>query len=429
MTSNQIIHREQLSIKSNLSLRTTYLVILFFILSFIADGMNQVLISLGFSFYRISIFIRFIGLILFLLLLTYKHRVARIFEILVFFYLIFFIGTFAAWQNYQNYLLFENFSMITKMLFFFVILQVLFVTFTKPHDRDTLFNVFEFLILLQSIVVILSFIFKIDIFASYQNQIRFGYSGLIPARNEASAFYIIGFFFFLYRFHHERTSIFKLLTVTLAALLTGTKVALIIPLILSFYVIRAIFRGIMLKKMNRRYLLASALLLVIVLFTISQLDFILTQIKPTINYYSSFITDFNYTTFDIIASGRQFKIHEFVSKQLPNFNIINYLFGGHDIASYPTESDLIDMFIRLGLIGGLGFYYLYIKTILPFGNPFRLTHFLFVLVWLVISSIAGHIAFSAINGGYLAILIFYMLTYPHSHEISKKKDFNYNPIM
>jgi hypothetical protein len=253
-------------------------------------------------------------------------------------------------------------------------------------------------------------------FASYQGGIRFGYDGLIPARNEASAFFLIAFFFFLIRFHQGRMRIFKLLIVVLASLLTGTKVVLIIPVILLIYIIRELIHSRDFK-VRRQYLLASALVFLLLVLAISQVEFILAQIEPTINYYSGYITDFDFTTFDILASGRQIRIQEFVTTYLPNFNLINYLFGGHDIAAYPTESDFIDVFIRLGLLGGLGFYYLYVTTMLPKGRPIQVTHFLFVLIWLAVSATAGHIVFSAINGGYLAILIFYFLTTGNKTEL------------
>ena len=395
--------------KTALRVSVANLIILFFIVVILADGANQILKYLDFNFFRVSIFIRFAGLIFFLLLLIYKRKAGIIIAIIVFFYGVFLIGSLATSHNYENYLWFENFSMINKMLFFFIVVQTLRTTFTNQKNRDRLFLVFEYILLLQSIVVILSFLFRIEMFASYRSGIRFGYDGLIPARNEASAFFVIAFFYFLWKFHIQQKGLIQLFLVALAALITGTKVVLVIPIIILMYVTREII-GMKGLKLRKQYFFATMIVLSIVTIAFLQSDFIINTITPTLNYYSVRLDKLGFSILDILLSGRHFRTEVFISEFLPRFNFVNYIFGGHDIAKFATESDLVDVFIRLGLIGGSLFFFLYLKFLLPTGQPITFTHLLFVFIWIGISVTAGHIVFSAINGGYLAILVFFIST-------------------
>jgi hypothetical protein len=106
----------------------------------------------------------------------------------------------------------------------------------------------------------------------------------------------------------------------------------------------------------------------------------------------------------LMVPGRRQDARKFFSDHLPRFNLLNYLFGGFNLTEDAIESDPVDLFALLGLVGGGAFYYFYLKALIP-SRSIRPTRLVFVLTWLGVSTVAGHIAYTAINGTYLAILL------------------------
>jgi hypothetical protein len=410
---------------------------------FVADGTNSVLSNSGADFFRVSIFVRFLAQAFFLLLLLKTRRGIRIWLLLLFFYTVFFIGSLAAISGLyaaHEYDLFGNFSIINKMMFFFICYEVFRQYFPTTDSRRRLFRVFEILILTQAAVVIVAFIFDLQIFAAYSEPVdgvvkiyRFGYQGLIPAQNEISAFFIIAFFYFLLKTVYQKQGMLELLGVTVAGLFTGTKVTILLPLVLLFYVAKQILSG----KIDKPYLLAGIGFFVLLIVAIWQRDYIQERLAPTLAYYSyqlnqgsagsSSTTGVIDVLLKVVLNGaRQQKAQTLFSDYVSRFNLANHLFGGVDLASLAAEMDPIDLYVRLGLVGTLVFYYFYLKALLSPIRTMGLTRLLFVVLWLGVSLIAGHIAYTAINGAYLAIILLAFTTMEqraatHSlHEWSQK---------
>ncbi len=411
---------------------------------FVADGANSVLANMSVSFFRISIFVRALAQGYFLFLLLRTRQGLLIWLMLGFFYLVFLIGTVATLDSlysFEEYHFFDNFNIINKMMFFFICFAVFKQYFQTLDERNRLFKVFEILLLVQASVIIISFIFHLEIFAAYSVRadsslrLRFGYQGLIPAQNEISAFFLIAFFYFFLKVIYLKKGMFALITVTIAALFTGTKVIIILPAILLLYMSLSVLgQALRAGKINRLYFLTGGVLLLLIVAVVWQYDYILSRLSPTISYYTYQASqDPSGSLLNVLAApGRRLKIQRLLTDYLPQFNFLNYLFGGIDLQDLATETDFVDIFARLGLVGGLVFYLAYIKALTFPNGAISLTRLLFIGVWLGVSMTAGHIAYTAINGGYLAILLLVFLAFERRSQIqiqSEKMTDILNPML
>lgn len=381
---------------------------------FLSDAANSVIENLGVSFSSVSLVVRLVVQIYFLALILRSRDGYALLLVLLFFYGTFVIGTAAAIGNLYpagEYAFLENFKIINKMLFFFIAWETLRKYFYQAADRQRLLKLFGILATIQAVVVLASFFLDIQIFAGYLREsegrvqaIRFGYQGLIPAQNEVSLFFVIAFFYFLLKFDHrpDGKNLVLLALTTFASLLTGTKVALVLPVLLAVY----LFAALMKSSSRKAALLGILLILFSIPFAYAQRDEILRRIEPTINYYVYRIeTSSSPSQLLALTEGRRTKADVLFSNYLPEMNFLNYLFGGIDLRSNLAEIDPVDVFFRLGMIGGFFYYLLYLRVLLYPHRRVALLRWIFVATWLSISSFAGHIVFTAINGTYLAILI------------------------
>ena len=381
-----------------MKIKITTIILVSIALMFIADGANSILLNSGSNFYRVSIVVRFFIELYFILLLLKSTRGLAVWRNILIFLGIFVIGTLSTLNFYNfNYNIFENLVMLNKLLMFFIVMAVLNRYFYSEPSRRQLFSLFEFLILTQAIIIILSFIFDLDIFSAYEDNKRFGYQGLIPAQNEISGFFVIAYFYFLNKIAKSKRGIFPLFIVGIAGLLTGTKVSFVIILSTMLYM------GFWLLK-GRLAILFSFILIggIVGLIVWINQDYLLDRISLTINYIAA-RQRLGFSTAYILTGGRIELIPLFF-EFFHDANILSYLFGGYDLTTRLIEMDVFDIFLRLGLIGGVFFYYWYIRSLIPH-NSISFLHLLFVVAWLGISIFAGHIVFSAINATYLAILL------------------------
>jgi hypothetical protein len=392
------------------------LILILILMMFVADGLNSVLLNTGYNFYRVSIFVRFIAQVYFLLLLLRTNKFLRFISIFLLLFYIFLLGTLAGIGNLYTLSdshLVESFIQFDKMLFYFIAWETLRFYFPKGDQRKRLFKLFEILILAQSLTIIVGFVFNLQLFAAYLRPdsgetVRFGFQGLIPAQNEVSAFFILAFFYFLIKVSYKKKGFFGLFLTTVSGVLTGTKVTLILPIILGFYILGWLLKYI---RMTRKYLPIAITVLTLGITTFVARGYLLSRLAPTLAYYSYTLQNEQRSWISIIMSGRDLKVQTLFSEYLSKFNLFNYLFGGQDLTSYSTEMDMIDVFARLGLIGAFIFYFYYLRLLLLPSREIGLNRILFVLVWLGVSAFSGHIIFSAINGTYLPILLLAFLTF------------------
>jgi len=141
----------------------------------------------------------------------------------------------------------------------------------------------------------------------------------------------------------------------------------------------------------------------LVVVGVLNLDTLVSRLEPTIQYFTYWVGQRGPLL--LFTTGRDIRLNLVLEGNLPNYNWINILFGGADLVKFATEMDVVDIFLKLGLVGWFAFYFMYIQVLLFSGRRINFERLLFVAVWLGVSVTAGHLAFSAINGGYLAILV------------------------
>lgn len=370
---------------------------------FLSDAANTILLKSDNQTLRVSIIIRGIALIYFIILLSGYARGLQALGIVFVLFLIFGIGGISEIIAGNNYIWFENLNLFFKLSFIFVCWEVLHKFINDSKKRDKLFRVFEMIVLVQSIAIILGFVFKLDIFSSYGQDYRFGYKGLIPAQNEVSGFFIIAMFYFLWKVVEQRKGIVKLIIVLLAGLLTGAKVALIFPLLLLVYFM-IWTRGFL----SRKVFWFLCLFFVILIPTIVlNFDYLIERLTPTFQYFSYQLSiGNNPNSFSLFMSGRDLYVQNSIQQIFSNKGIHNILFGGHNLTVNSTETDFVDVFLFIGSIGLVIFYLFYLKILLnPRNGVINKHQLIFAIVWIGVSTVAGHLVFSAINSMYLAILL------------------------
>lgn len=385
-----------------LKVKHSTVILAFVALMFLGDAMNATLLRLGVPFWRVSILVRSLALLYFVFLLIRKPRSWRLLRIVLVLLIFFFLGAIFWYVNYEHYNWFENTNIFIKMIFFFISWQVFRLYFKSNNERAWLFKIFEFLILIQAFSIIIAFIFDLEIFQSYSSFKRFGYKGFIPARNELSGFFTIAFFYFIWKVTILDKGTIPLLLILIASLLTGAKVAISFPIILALFV--AYWSLVHQKK--RSYLYAIFLFFAFLALVIWRRNYILELITPTLNYFRQQLAyGNNPNIFSIFFSGRDLLVMKLLEGFLSRINIITLLFGGYELSILSSETDFIDVFLFIGLVGAFIFYIVYIKTLFYCEKKRNFTQYVFVFSWLGISILAGHLVFSAINGPYLAILL------------------------
>lgn len=378
------------------------LILAWIIFMFIGDAANTILLKTGYPFWRVSIIIRSFALLYFTYLLGRISQGWSLLRLLMLFFSIFFTGALFGFIVENHYDWFENINIAIKMVFFFICWQTFRLYFKTNVERNWLFRIFEILILLQSLSIIIGYTFDIEVFHSYGSFKRFGYKGFIPARNELSGFLLISFFYFAWKVKNFGKGVIPLFLVLISGLLTGAKVALSLPIILI------VLLGFWALINYRRYVFFIVLLLFLTLTTlfIWQWGNIIQLITPSLNYFQQQLAyGHNPNILSVFFSGRDLLVKNLLTDYILNANLINFLFGGHELSTLSSETDLIDIFLFIGFLGTLIFYTYYIKTLLYCERKKDFIHLLFVITWLIVSTTAGHLIFSAINGLYLAILL------------------------
>ena len=270
------------------------------------------------------------------------------------------------------------------------------LSYLSQKDFKKIENLFLFFIVLQTFIVFLAYIFDLNIFWAYDKS-RFGYSGLIVARNEASFIYVIFGIFIFAKWIETKKKIYLWIIsgVFICSLLLGAKAVYIF--IVSSIVYYFFFY--IAKYFKRKYLLVLICLLSIVLLVIGA--YLLGLLDFFINFYNK--KGFLSTVFSL----RNELFIERVPPLLGKWNFFNFLFGGMNPATSLVEMDIIDLFLFAGIVGSLVYYYKIFNTLFNFKRNNHLAWFL-VIQFLLIAGVSGHVFNSGVCGTYLALLCSYL---------------------
>ena len=233
----------------------------------------------------------------------------------------------------------------TKLIFPIVLL-IFFNTYTQSvKQNDFSFLVFEYIMLFNSFLIGIGFLFQIKFLYTYEGT-RFGYNGLFLSSATGSYVYCITLIYLLAKY---KKAIFKRLPnlVIIASMFClGTKVG---------YLFLAVFFVIYLFKytsINKK--LIGSLSLVVGVFVIYVFFFkfgIFNEIRQQDGLISS-----------LMSYRDELLINRTIPFILENWSFPNYLFGGVSDLSTKSQIDFIDILYFFGIIGGFLYYFIFFRT-------------------------------------------------------------------
>lgn len=265
------------------------------------------------------------------------------------------------------------------------ILIILFVAVVKDYSHNlelskTILGIMFIALSVNSVLVILGFVFDINLFQSFPGSTRFGYSGLFVKSGESVLLYMLASIYFYIRFLKGK-SVFPALYFVLIALLSGKKIAfLILPL---FYFVHFCIQS----KNKYIYRFLGVIILATVLFFKKVIIQSLVVFFP---FWEKLLEEKGFWT--VIFSTRDLNFYHTLGFIHQNWKPINYIFGGTNYNQLRIEIDPFDLFVFFGLIGGMAFLtFVFAYFLKPFKN--RIVKFLF-LGYVIVAMIYGAFLFN-----------------------------------
>jgi hypothetical protein len=377
---------------------------------FISDATNKMLLYFQYDINRVAIVFRAIYEIIFIALILIYLNKARLTFIKVFFslFVLFFLGQvmFSSRFNVEyNYI--ENVLIFNKYFFVFIIYYAI-------HKLQYSYRLIENISLLErififnSICVVVGVLFSVELFRTYIDQsYRYGYSGFIPAQNEATLFFIIGISYFYYKKYVLDLKSKGFWWVVSSALLVGTKG-------IYFFIILLIIYHF-LSNSGVKTKLLSAIFLAVASLAFS--FFLKTETAQTLLGYFIVKAEQGGIT-DMLLSGRLASLIDKSQIIIGNWNIFNYLFGGQDQNRFAVEMDFLDLFFFFGVVGSIIYLTLYFYTLfkLQRNNTFQ---FFFIFSFFVLAFFGGHFFFSTTNALYLCLFSMYLISSQRMQKASQ----------
>lgn len=251
-----------------------------------------------------------------------------------------------------------------------------------------LLNLFEYLLVVNSVLIIVGLIFEIEHFRTYTGE-RFGYNGLIVTSSASTYLYIIGMCYFLARYQKDIVRNWRFWLIALSSLVVGTKsIVLALAAISLFYIVKYVR-----SKKYKRSLMA------IIIAVILSFGYYLFFINPLFQSLTQ--------TEGLLTSFLSLRDQLFMEYTLPyiqeNWGVWNYFLGGVSNFELRPQMALFDMLFFWGIIGSLAYSYFYVRSFFQFEFNNVLTYFIMILI-LLIAFLAGNFFYNASVVIYLIIL-------------------------
>lgn len=326
--------------------------VLLFVLLLLVEGGYKILYGTGYSEMRISSWFKLAlqGFLIFKIIGSNYKKLIPVVLLCV----IFFIGQFWAMPKEQ---LLKNILFLDKYLF--TLLVLIYVGTIKGIEKyyPMLIRAFEVFIIINSILVLLGFVFEIPFFRTYKEE-RFGYDALILRSSAASYIYWIALFYFV----HQITVLKKkkhasFILVLIASFLIGTK-----SIFIGYFFIGLYFylREKWFKKTWLSILLSLLLILSLYFF------------EPLVVYVSSFSESFacvyeDHGIWSVVFSMRDIHLtNELIPLIESHWEWYNYLFGGGFDMHRRSQFGLFDLFYFFGIIGSIIYLRVFWKLFVTF---------------------------------------------------------------
>lgn len=262
---------------------------------------------------------------------------------------IFFLGQWTITNGFQQ----EIIVSFGKFLF----PLVLFLYFNKnPLNSEGykwLFKAFEILILVNSLLIVIGFLFEVPLFKTYRYDNRFGYDGLMIVSATATYVYSIACFYFLVRLKDKFLTHWKSLFFILSLLLLGTKSAYLC-LFVSLIVYVVFYLKI--SKTAKIILLIAGSLLAMVVFYIFFFQWgLFNEIRQAEGFLTSLLSTRDKAFMEVTWP--------FIQQE---WSWLNYFVGGINDLSTRSQMGVVDVFFIWGIVGGIIYLYSYYKSFVIF---------------------------------------------------------------
>jgi len=382
--------------RSSLYIYSIDLLVIAFVTFYFTDGMSKILLRTGSDFHRYSAFVKgfFEIFILGFAIVTVTRSKLNLLASLGLFLISFLIGQFFLSLNFPELLFYENFNSLFKYLFT-LILFLLALDIIKNNEHPfRLFKYYRLILVFNSIVIILGFLLKIEMFKTYPGPWRFGYDGLTLAQNEASYIFIFAITTVYYRRFYLKIKEYFFWVILISSLLVATKaVYLYLVLLLLFHIV---------KRVSIRNILTFG----ISLLTVGYLLFSTAVNKIFKNSYDIFMyMYYKGGLWNALLSGRNDYIMDKLAPLVfEHWSFPNFFFGGQDVVSHYIEMGFIDLLLFFGIFGTILYLFIFysiFKTI-PFPRDFKI---FFGISLTIIIATAGHFFESGIAGLHFIFLL------------------------
>lgn len=372
------------------------ILIFFFTIFYVGDGVTKFLFRAGADFYRYGLFIKAFSCFVVLIygMIFLNRSKLNIFLLMLILTVFFLIGQYFLSLSYDDMNFPENANTHFKYLFIFIFFLLVIDIRKLDSLPPIVFNVYKLILTINGFLIIVGMVFKIPWLNTYNSRWRFGYDGLILAQNEASFIYIFALTLVYYRkFFLKKNELF-FWVVVIPSLLVATKaVYLYIVLLILFHIFFKLpFRQAI------SFVLGGAIFGYLILRT--------TINKIFINAYEFFM--FIYKRDGLlyaVLSGR----NQFIDKKLiplitEHWTVFNFMFGGQDVISHYIEMGIFDLILFYGIIGSLLYLYAFFKMfrLLNLNKKFKI--FFAISLFFIIAT-AGHFFESGIAGIHFIMLL------------------------
>lgn len=312
-------------------------------------------------------------------------------------------------QNFLNPILKDTWHTQIKSGSYYYVSRLLFIfifIFASKNwqQKDLIFNrtltLIEWILIINSILIVIGALFNVNLFKTYSNTLRFGWDGMFNRHNQVSMLYNVYLVFLYYKLIHKQTKLVYFLLIVLASILIGTKVILLfLGLLLLFHLMYVSQKF----KPFRFWVLIPLIVSSIFYKSIFKLYFSLFPFWKNL--------DSKYSLVSKIFSTRDLVLIQNYDYLISKWSFINYLIGGgwYSKNFRFIEMDLFALIVVFGFVGAA--IYLYLFLINFFKKTCYLQNGLFILL-----IICGFLA-----GSFFACVSVMMFMYIVSHSFNKIK--------
>lgn len=362
------------------------------IVFFLSEVMTTIAFKSNWSFYNFSLFAKGLFLIAIGIKVFKKGFPSRnILWFLLGIGIVFLIGQFSFNDFSLGENFFENCIYLGRYLFVFFIFY--FLMNKKTQFSPLLFSVYEKLVILNSILVLITIVFDIQLFKTYYH--RFGSSGIFMTPSMITYFNALALTYFLYQYLQTKKKLPELILVFIVCFLSGTKALLLFVLFTIIHVL--IVKRVYLKRAF--YYVLGSLVLLTVLLKNAFMEFFVKNFNPLIEAYEEY---------GLIAALTSLRTENLKQDFLPvireKWTFLNYFFGGTDFEKYRVEFEPFDVILFFGIAGALLYFIFYFQKIINFRklDDFGKVQIVFLLLTIILS---GNFFNNAPIGFYLIIVL------------------------